>query len=135
VLTHLILNDMMKVKGHIARMAACLEDPDPRVAALAQLFFHELSKKEYKGTSPIYNLLPDILSNLSADGALGRGQFQAVMQQLLAYIKKDKQVGGVCARVGRGGGCGAGGRRAGGRAGSHAMLPFGVSAFSGRGVA
>jgi non-SMC mitotic condensation complex subunit 1 len=25
VLTHLILNDMMKVKGHIARMAMCLQ--------------------------------------------------------------------------------------------------------------
>ena len=25
VLTHLILNDMMKVKGHIARMARCLQ--------------------------------------------------------------------------------------------------------------
>eukprot|EP00887_Chlorella_sp_A99_P003643 scaffold7.g3643.t1 len=48
VLTHLILNDMMKVKGHIARMAVRLEDPDPRIAALAKLFFSELAKKEYK---------------------------------------------------------------------------------------
>ena len=30
VLAHLVLNDMMKVKGHIAEMARCLEDPDPR---------------------------------------------------------------------------------------------------------
>jgi condensin complex subunit 1 len=48
VLSHLILNDMMKVKGHIARLALCLEDEQPRIAALAQLFFHELAKKEYK---------------------------------------------------------------------------------------
>ena len=48
VLTHLILNDMMKVKGHIARLALCLQDDDPRIAALAQLFFHELSRKAYK---------------------------------------------------------------------------------------
>lgn len=91
VLTHLILNDMMKVKGHIAKMAVCLEDGDDRIAALAQLFFHELAKKEYKGTSPIYNLLPDILSNLSRETGLTRPQFQSVMQQLLGYIKKDKQ--------------------------------------------
>lgn len=91
VLTHLILNDMMKVKGHIAKMAVCLEDEDPRISALAQLFFHELAKKEYKGTSPIYNLLPDILSNLSRETALSRAQYQSVMQQLLGYIKKDKQ--------------------------------------------
>ena len=91
VLTHLILNDMMKVKGHIAKMAVCLEDSDERVAALASLFFHELAKKEYKGTSPIYNLLPDMLSMLSKDSTLNRSQFQSVMQQLLAHIKKDKQ--------------------------------------------
>jgi len=91
VLTHLILNDMMKVKGHIAKVAVCLEDEDPRVSALARLFFHELAKKEYKGTSPIYNLLPDILSNLSREPRLNRTGFQSVMQQLLAYIKKDKQ--------------------------------------------
>jgi len=29
-------------------MAMRLEDPDERIAALAQLFFHELAKKEYK---------------------------------------------------------------------------------------
>lgn len=91
VLTHLILNDMMKVKGHIAKMAVCLEDEDERIAALAQLFFHELAKKEYKGTSPIYNLLPDILSNLSREPGLSRTGFQSVMQRLLGYIKKDKQ--------------------------------------------
>ncbi|KAL4434047.1 hypothetical protein ABPG75_000488 [Micractinium tetrahymenae] len=91
VLTHLILNDMMKVKGHIAKMAMRLEDEDSRIAALAQLFFHELAKKEYKGTSPVYNLLPDILSNLSKERGLGKAQFQSIMQHLLGYIKKDKQ--------------------------------------------
>ena len=48
VLTHLIMNDMMKVKGHIARMALCLQDPDPRIKDLAHLFFHELAQKNYK---------------------------------------------------------------------------------------
>ena len=48
VLSHLILNDMMKVKGHIARLALCLRDDDPRVSGLAQVFFHELSRKAFK---------------------------------------------------------------------------------------
>lgn len=48
VLTHLILNDMMKVKGHIARLATCLQDPQPRIASLAHLFFEELSHKVTK---------------------------------------------------------------------------------------
>lgn len=55
-------------------------DPEPRIRALAELFFHELAKKEVKGTSPIYNLLPDILSNLSADSRLGKADFQSIMQ-------------------------------------------------------
>ena len=48
VLSHLILNDMMKVKGHIARLALCLQDDEPRIAALASVFFHELSRKASK---------------------------------------------------------------------------------------
>ena len=36
VLTHLILNDMIKVKGQIAEMAICIEDADSRIADLAK---------------------------------------------------------------------------------------------------
>ena len=36
VLTHLILNDMIKVKGQIAEMAVCLADADTRIADLAR---------------------------------------------------------------------------------------------------
>ena len=45
VLTHLILNDMVKVKGQISEMATCIVDPEERIASLAKLFFFELSKK------------------------------------------------------------------------------------------
>ena len=48
VLTHLILNDMMKVKGHVAALALRLRDDEPRIAALAALFFHELANKACK---------------------------------------------------------------------------------------
>ena len=48
VLTHLILNDMMKVRSHVSRLALCLLDTNPRITALAQLFFHEFSRKAYK---------------------------------------------------------------------------------------
>ena len=43
-----------------------------------------------QNTNPIYNLLPDILSALSADGDLPAEQFQAIMHALLEYIKKDR---------------------------------------------
>ena len=48
VLTHLVLNDMMKVKGHIAGLALRLRDPSPRIADLARLFFHELAARAHK---------------------------------------------------------------------------------------
>jgi hypothetical protein len=46
--THATAPTHPQVKGHIAKMAVCLEDGDERISALAQLFFHELAKKEYK---------------------------------------------------------------------------------------
>jgi non-SMC mitotic condensation complex subunit 1 len=55
VLTHLILNGMIKVKGQLGEMAKCLEDKEPRVADLAKLFFTDLSTKD----NAIYNNLPD----------------------------------------------------------------------------
>ncbi len=45
VLTHLILNDMVKVKGQISELATCIVDEDTQIANLAKLFFHELAKK------------------------------------------------------------------------------------------
>ncbi|XP_076908529.1 condensin-1 complex subunit CAP-D2-like [Bidens hawaiensis] len=88
VLSHLILNDMMKVKGHINEMAMRLEDEDERISNLAKLFFHELSKK---GNNPIYNLLPDILGKLSNQD-LKRESFFNIMQFLIGSIKKDRQM-------------------------------------------
>ncbi|XP_061360849.1 condensin-1 complex subunit CAP-D2 [Gastrolobium bilobum] len=88
VLSHLILNDMMKVKGYINEMAVRLEDEDERISNLAKLFFLELSKK---GNNPIYNLLPDILSKLSKQN-LSKDSFCNIMQFLIASIKKDRQM-------------------------------------------
>ena len=88
VLSHLVLNDMMKVKGHIADMARCLEDPVASISALARLFFFELSQRT---GAPIYNLLPDLLSRLSADTSLDGDAFARVMKHLLGFIDKDKQ--------------------------------------------
>lgn len=45
VLTHLVLNDMVKIKGQISEIAVCLEDSDARVKDLTKMFFSELSKR------------------------------------------------------------------------------------------
>lgn len=55
VLTHLILNGMIKVKGQLGEMAKCLVDENERIKGLAELFFKELSTKD----NAIYNNLPD----------------------------------------------------------------------------
>jgi len=67
VLSHLVLNDMVKVRGHGAALAARLADADPAVSSLAALFFHELARRATaKGGNPVYNMLPDVLSSLAA---------------------------------------------------------------------
>ncbi|XP_042529439.1 condensin complex subunit 1 [Dipodomys spectabilis] len=89
VLTHLILKDMVKVKGQVSEMAALLIDPAPPIAALAKNFFNELS---HKGNA-VYNLLPDIISRLSdPECGVEEEPFRTIMKHLLAYITKDKQL-------------------------------------------
>lgn len=45
VMTHLILKDMVKVKGQVSEMATLLIDPEEEIVRLAQNFFSELSSK------------------------------------------------------------------------------------------
>ncbi|KXS19739.1 hypothetical protein M427DRAFT_152232 [Gonapodya prolifera JEL478] len=88
VLTHLIINGMIKVKGQISEMAKCLEDSDNRIADLARLFFTELASKD----NAIYNNLPDIISNLShPTNGIEEDKFKSVMKFLLEFIDKERQ--------------------------------------------
>lgn len=63
VLSHLILNDMIKVKAQISEIAISLVDEEEGIRNMTKLFFNELSKK---GTNPIYNMLPDAIGQLSS---------------------------------------------------------------------
>jgi condensin complex subunit 1 len=81
VLTFLILNGMIKVKGQISEMAICLEDPDRRISDLAKLFFTELSQKD----NAIYNNLPDIISNLSS---LDKEKYNRILKYIMKFITK-----------------------------------------------
>jgi condensin complex subunit 1 len=83
VLTFLILNGMVKIKGQISEMAKCLEDPEKRIRDLAKLFFTELSLKD----NAIYNNLPDIISNLDCD----QTQFRKIMKFIMGFISKSRQ--------------------------------------------
>jgi len=121
VLTHLILNGMIKVKGQLGEMAKCLdlEDTEPRIADLAKLFFTELSTKD----NAIYNNLHDgawlfhfissvapphagrmfcskaeadalrtVISHLSVgEHAMDEKGFQRTMRYIFTFIEKEKQ--------------------------------------------
>jgi condensin complex subunit 1 len=106
VLTHLILNGMIKVKGQLGEMAKCLEDDEPRIADLAKLFFTDLSTKD----NAIYNNLPDgacrpfahsfhgrlltphpcaVISHLSVgEHAMDEEGFQRTMRYIFTFIEK-----------------------------------------------
>ena len=99
VISHMILNGVLKGRGQMAPVAACLEDTEPKVSDLARLFFHELSKR---AGNPIYNLLPDTISQLSKDDAVTPTKFKSIFKFLLSFISKDAQtvalVGKLCQR-------------------------------------
>ncbi|KAF8069057.1 non-SMC mitotic condensation complex subunit 1-domain-containing protein [Lyophyllum atratum] len=96
VLTHLILNGMIKVKGQLGEMAKCLEDPEPRIADLAKLFFNELSTKD----NAIYNNLPDVISHLSTgDHAVDEETFQSTLKYIFTFIEKEKQAENIVEKL------------------------------------
>jgi condensin complex subunit 1 len=101
VLTHLILNGMVKIKGQLGEMAKCLEDEDRRVSDLAKLFFTELSTKD----NAIYNNIQDgkslygllvsslmiytVISHLSVGPhAVDEEVFQNTMKYIFNFIEK-----------------------------------------------
>ncbi|KAI0795346.1 non-SMC mitotic condensation complex subunit 1-domain-containing protein [Irpex lacteus] len=96
VLTHLILNGMIKVKGQLGEMAKCIEDPDQRIADLARLFFSELATKD----NAIYNNLPDVISHLSVGAhAVDEETFQSIMKYVFTFIEKEKQAENIVEKL------------------------------------
>jgi len=112
-LTHLILNDMIKVKGQVSHMVLCLNDSCEKVRDLACLFFTELAKRS---NNPVYNLMGDIISILSrgeeetatatvSDAetskirVLSETEFQTTMTFLLKFVGKDKQADSLLERL------------------------------------
>ena len=96
VLMHLILSSHVKTSGNISSLARLLLDPDKRIASFAELFFHQLSRKT---ATSVYNLIPDILSNLTNDENLEEDGFKYIMQHILAFIQRDKQKEGLTQKL------------------------------------
>lgn len=89
VITHLILNDMLKLKGEIVDICMLLEDEDERIRDQVKLFLHELHSK---GNHIIYNLFPKAIGRLSKEfEALKKDEFENIAKNLLTYINPNKQ--------------------------------------------
>ncbi|EEY58497.1 condensin complex subunit, putative [Phytophthora infestans T30-4] len=96
VLSHLILNDMIKVKGQISEIAISLVDENDGIRSLAKLFFFELSKK---GNNPIYNMLPDAIGQLSTSELVSNSDFQTISRFLIQFITKEKQIESIVEKL------------------------------------
>jgi condensin complex subunit 1 len=88
VISHLILNDMLKLKGEIVDISMLLESDDHKLKDLVNLFFYELNQK---GNNYIYNVIPKALARLSSEYKhLEYGRFQNIVKTLLKHVEKDK---------------------------------------------
>lgn len=81
--------------------------PCLQVQARAKALFEELAQRIRQGTSPIFALIPDILSNLSSDATLPTQGFKDIMEELFRHIAKeckdkhkDELVARLVARIG-----------------------------------
>lgn len=69
VITHLILNDMIKLRSEFINVAMLFEDKDPEMQSLASTFFREVNKKDPKY---LVNILPEAIVRFSdLSGASG----------------------------------------------------------------
>jgi condensin complex subunit 1 len=62
VISHLALNDMIKIRGEISDICKLLKDEDQKIVDLVKLFLHELHSKH---NDTIYNLIPEAINRLS----------------------------------------------------------------------
>lgn len=89
ILSHLILHEMIRVKGQIADLALCIVDGNEDIREITKSFFREIANK----ANILYNVMPDIISRLS-DTALNikEEDYQIIMKYILSLIQKDRQV-------------------------------------------
>lgn len=89
ILSHLILHEMIRVKGQISDIALCIIDKNDDIRDITKGFFREIANK----ANILYNVMPDIISRLS-DTTLNikEEDYQTIMRYILSLIQKDRQV-------------------------------------------
>jgi len=99
VLTHLVLNDMIKPRAVMLVRAlwltSCHHEPTARIA---RLLFKELGKRT---SNVIYNLLPQVIAGLCEPQVVGSGVKvedsggQEIIRFIVQFIEKEKHVEGL----------------------------------------
>ena len=83
-------NDLVKLKGAgVADLAKRIVDDDHEIRAAAHAFFADLHRKTTAKHSPVYNLLPDVVSRLAHGDP---STFEDVIAFLLGFVDKDKHI-------------------------------------------
>lgn len=89
MLSHLILHEMIRVKGQIADLALCIVDESDEIKNITQQFFKEIANK----SNILYNVLPDIISKLGDTNLnLEEDKYRTIMRYILGLIQKDRQI-------------------------------------------
>lgn len=93
VISHLALNEMIKLKGEIVDICLLLESEDTKLTDLVKLFLSELKQK---GNNIVYNLIPKALAKFTTDFKnIEYEKFQKVIKELISKIDKEKEVEGL----------------------------------------
>ncbi len=88
VLSHLILNGVIKIKNNGGLLALAVIDDNPRINEYSRHFFLKLSLTD-KG---IYNALPDIVSYLSShQPRLDDASFRQIVQFVFGFIQTEAE--------------------------------------------
>lgn len=122
VLTHMLLNDMVKVKGQIVNVVLCLSDTDERIRDLARLFFLKLAERSL---NPLHNQMGEVIATIAremSDGergvlvtgtapategspvgnkrkVLSNAEYATTLDFLLSFVKAIKQADALLERT------------------------------------
>lgn len=89
MLSHLIMHEMIRVKGQISDLVLCIVDENEEIKTMTQQFFKEIANK----SNILYNVLPDIISRLSDPKlVLQEERYHTIMKFIMALVQKDRQV-------------------------------------------
>ena len=92
VISHLVLNDMLKLKGEVVDICMLLDHKDPSIRIHVQTFFNEINNK---GNNLIYYIIPKALGRLSKEfKSLDYAKFKTIAATLLKYVDKEKYIEG-----------------------------------------